>query len=75
VPILCGAPGIRASWCPDCGEVDADEQVVLVATGGYGGTDAGGSDGGTVEVETVTRERLAAALGVRSTDSERENGE
>ncbi|MXR41953.1 pyridoxal-phosphate dependent enzyme [Halobaculum sp. WSA2] len=61
------------------GAVDAGEHVVLVATGvGYGGTDDGddgdgdgGDDGaGPADAETVTRERLAAALGVGSTDGE-----
>ena len=49
------------------GEVDAGEHVVLVATGvGYGGTDDEDGDAGAAAAETVTREELAAALGVGS---------
>ncbi|WP_348608075.1 threonine synthase [Halobaculum rarum] len=49
------------------GEVDAGEHVVLVATGvGYGGD----GDAGAADAETVTREGLAAALGVKSIDDD-----
>ncbi|QZP38756.1 threonine synthase [Halobaculum magnesiiphilum] len=47
------------------GAVDAGEHVVLVATGvGYGGTDGGDGRSGSLDVETVPRSGLAAALGL-----------